>query len=378
MAGVRLVNVSKSFDRVNAVSDVSLTIEDGEFFTLLGPSGCGKTTTLRMIAGLERPTSGKIFIGDRDVTDLPPKARNVAMVFQNYALYPHMTVAENIGYPLRIRNKPPKEVEKRTLDVARSLAIADLLRRRPAEISGGQQQRAALARAIVHEPNVFLFDEPLSNLDAKLRTDARTFLKHLQQTLGITTVYVTHDQSEAMAMSDRIAVMNKGKVVQIGPPLEVYRHPANTFVAEFLGNPPMNLVSGKYEVVDGKPAVLVDGSRVPLPQGQPGLDRVVPGTDVILGIRPEDLTLELGEEGDKAGEGHRNAPEGTGLEGILGEVFVVEPLGYETLISVKTRAGTVKVKTFEALDLTPGRPVRLVPSPRRLRLFDAQGERIFC
>ncbi|MGE5586615.1 MAG: ABC transporter ATP-binding protein [Clostridia bacterium] len=372
MAEVRLVNVSKTFDKINAVSDVTITIEDGEFFTLLGPSGCGKTTTLRMIAGLERPTSGRVLIGDRDVTDLPPKARNVAMVFQNYALYPHMTVAENIGYPLRIRNKPRREIEERTLEVARSLAIADLMQRRPAEISGGQQQRAALARAIVHEPNVFLFDEPLSNLDAKLRTDARTFLKHLQETLGITTVYVTHDQSEAMAMSDRIAVMDRGKVVQVGPPLDVYRHPANTFVAEFLGNPPMNLIRGTYEVVDGKPAVSIDGSSVPLSDGQPGLDRLAPGAEVILGIRPEDLAIELELEEE------RIAPEGARQYGIAGEVFVVEPLGYETLVSVKTRAGTVKVKTFEDLDVLPGRRVRLTPNARRLRLFDARGERIAC
>ncbi|MGE5584840.1 MAG: ABC transporter ATP-binding protein [Bacillota bacterium] len=370
MAEVRLVNVSKAFDKVNAVSDVTITIKDGEFFTLLGPSGCGKTTTLRMIAGLERPTSGRIFVDDRDVTDLPPKARNVAMVFQNYALYPHMTVAENIGYPLRIRNRPRKEIEERTLEVARSLAIVDLVNRRPAEISGGQQQRAALARAIVHEPSVFLFDEPLSNLDAKLRTDARTFLKHLQKTLGITTVYVTHDQSEAMAMSDRIAVMDKGKAVQVGPPLEVYRHPANTFVAEFLGNPPMNLVRGTYEVAAGRPSVSMDGSRVLLPEGQHGLDSLIAGAQVVVGIRPEDITLKIDEESGAAGV----AQEG----GIAGEVYVVEPLGYETLISVRTSAGTVKVKTFEDLDILPGRRVRLVPAVRRLQLFDARGERIFC
>lgn len=360
MAEVRLVSVSKSFDKVDAVTDVTITIADGEFFTLLGPSGCGKTTTLRMIAGLERPTSGRVFIGDRDVTELPPKARNIAMVFQNYALYPHMTVAENIGYPLRIRNKSRKDIEARTLEVARNLAISDLIHRRPAEISGGQQQRAALARAIIHEPNVFLFDEPLSNLDAKLRTDARTFLKHLQQTLGITTVYVTHDQSEAMAMSDRIAVMEKGRVVQVGPPLEVYRHPANTFVAEFLGNPPMNLLRGRYALMSGRPAVEIDGSCVALSDGQAGLDRLSPGAEVVLGMRPEDIGLFVGAE----------------REGIAGEVFVVEPLGYETLVSVKTRAGTVKVKTFEDMDLTPGLAVRLVPNTKRVRLFESSGARL--
>ena len=357
MAGVRLVNVGKSFDKVAAVNDVTLSVADGEFFTLLGPSGCGKTTTLRMIAGLERPTAGAVFIGDRDVTGLAPKARNIAMVFQNYALYPHMTVAENVGYPLRIRNRPKNEIEARVHDVAGNLAIADLIERRPAEISGGQQQRAALARAIIHEPDVFLFDEPLSNLDAKLRTDARTFLKHLQQTLRITTIYVTHDQSEAMAMSDRIAVMDRGRVVQVGPPLEVYRRPANTFVAQFLGSPPMNLIGGRYTVSAGQPAVMVGGSSVTLPGDRAGLAGISPGAEVVLGVRPEDIALAAG----------------TGGGGITGEVFVVEPLGYETLVSVKTGAGTVKVKIFEDADLPPGLTVSLVPNMKRARLFESSG-----
>lgn len=357
MAGVHLEDVSKSFDKVQAVCDVTITIADGEFFTLLGPSGCGKTTTLRMVAGLESPTRGRVFIGNRDVTKEPPKNRNVAMVFQNYALYPHMTVAENIGYPLRIRNKPRAQIDKRVIDVAESLAIGDILGRRPSEISGGQQQRAALARAIIHEPDVFLFDEPLSNLDAKLRADARTFLKDLQARMGITTVYVTHDQSEAMAMSDRVAVMDQGRVVQVGPPLEVYRRPASVFVADFLGNPSMNLLKGSLTLHAGVLAVQLGEVAVPLVQPPPGIDRLAVGDVVTLGLRPEDIGIHI-----QGGE-----------DGIPGEVHVVEPLGSETLVSVKTSVGPVKVKVFHDMDLAPGDVVRLVANPSRVRLFDQAG-----
>jgi len=359
MARVHLERVSKNFDKVQAVCDVTITISDGEFFTLLGPSGCGKTTTLRMVAGLESPTSGQVFIGNRDVTKEPPKNRNVAMVFQNYALYPHMTVAENIGYPLRIRNKPRAQMDKRVAEVAESLAIGDILGRRPSEISGGQQQRAALARAIIHEPDVFLFDEPLSNLDAKLRADARTFLKDLQARMGITTVYVTHDQSEAMAMSDRVAVMDQGRVVQVGPPLEVYRRPASVFVADFLGNPSMNLLKGTLTLHAGMPAVQLGTAAVPMPLIQPpgGIDRMAAGDAVTLGLRPEDISIRI-----QGGE-----------DGIPGEVHVVEPLGSETLVSVKTSVGSVKVKVFHDMDLAPGDVVRLVANPSRVRLFDQAG-----
>ena len=357
MAGVHLEDVSKNFDKVRAVCDVTITIADGEFFTLLGPSGCGKTTTLRMVAGLESPTFGRVSIGDRDVTKEPPKNRNVAMVFQNYALYPHMTVAENIGYPLRIRNKPRAQIDKGVVDVAESLAIGDILSRRPSEISGGQQQRAALARAIIHEPDVFLFDEPLSNLDAKLRADARTFLKDLQARMGITTVYVTHDQSEAMAMSDRVAVMDQGRVVQVGPPLEAYRRPASVFVADFLGNPSMNLLKGNLTLHEGTPAVQLGATAVPLVQPPPGIERIAMGDAVTLGLRPEDISIHV--QGDE--------------DGIPGEVRVVEPLGSETLVNVKTSVGSVKVKVFHDTDLAPGDMVRLIANPARVRLFDQAG-----
>ena len=226
MARVSFDHVSKHFGTVRAVDDVSFDIVDGEFICLLGPSGCGKTTTLRLMAGLEQPTSGRITVDDHDVTFAKPKDRDMGMVFQDYALFPHMTIAENIAYPLKVRGTAGKDREARTLDVARSLGIEHLLERRPGQISGGQQQRTSVARAVVHKPKVFLFDEPLSNLDAKLRIEARSFLKHLQVELGVTALYVTHDQAEAMALADRIAVMEGGRVVQMGPPLDVYRSPS--------------------------------------------------------------------------------------------------------------------------------------------------------
>ncbi|WP_322799180.1 ABC transporter ATP-binding protein, partial [Thermoflexus sp.] len=261
MAPIHLERVRKTFGPVVAVDDLTLTIEDGEFFALLGPSGCGKTTTLRLVAGLERPTGGRIFIGDRDVTDLPPQARDVAMVFQDYALYPHMTVMENIGYPLKVRRRPKPEIQKRVREVAQVLQITDLLDRRPGQLSGGQQQRAAVARALVHLPQAFLFDEPLSNLDAKLRLEARSFLKHLQKSLKITTIYVTHDQAEAMALADRIGIMDRGRLLQVGTPLEIYRRPRNTFVATFIGSPPMNLLRCRFRSAEAV-LVLEDGQII--------------------------------------------------------------------------------------------------------------------
>src|SRR5512142_3215287 len=241
MARIVLEDVSKHFGSVVAVDRVNAEIADGEFFALLGPSGCGKTTTLRMVAGLEVPTTGTIRIGERDVTDLAPRERDVAMVFQDYALYPHMTILDNIGYPLKVRGVSRSELHSRVGQAAQSLDIGHLLERRPGQLSGGQQQRAAVARAVVHHAQVFLFDEPLSNLDAKLRVEARGFLKYLQHEIGVTTIYVTHDQAEAMALAHRMAIMDRGKVIQVGTPAEVYRQPQTTFVAAFLGSPPMNL-----------------------------------------------------------------------------------------------------------------------------------------
>jgi multiple sugar transport system ATP-binding protein len=319
MARIRLEGVTKAFGTVVAVDAVTLDIEDGEFFALLGPSGCGKTTTLRLIAGLERPTRGRIFIGERDVTELPPQARDVAMVFQDYALYPHMTVLENIGYPLKVRRYAKPEIHRRVREVAEVLQIADLLDRRPGQLSGGQQQRAAVARALVYHPQAFLFDEPLSNLDAKLRLEARSFLKHLQKSLGITTVYVTHDQAEAMALADRIGVMDRGRLLQVGTPLEIYRRPRNTFVATFIGSPPMNLLSGRLHLAESA-LILTDGQALSVADRVEALRQAFrEGERVWLGVRPEHLALA----------------EGPGPTHLSARVYAVEPLGVETLVTVQ-------------------------------------------
>ncbi|HXF57565.1 MAG TPA: sn-glycerol-3-phosphate ABC transporter ATP-binding protein UgpC [Actinomycetota bacterium] len=282
MAEIVLDRVSKVFPGgVRAVSDVDVTIRSGEFFVLVGPSGCGKTTILRMIAGLEEVSSGRILIGGRDVTSLPPRERDIAMVFQNYALYPHMSVRDNIAYGLRVRKVPKAEVERRVTRVARMLGLEELLDRKPAALSGGQRQRVAMGRAIVREPQAYLMDEPLSNLDAKLRVDMRAELAALHHRLGVTTVYVTHDQVEAMTLGQRCAVLRDGRVQQVDTPQNLYRHPANLFVAAFIGSPSMNLVEAT--VAEG--AVEFAGHRVPLsPRRRPGAP---PGARVILGIRPE-------------------------------------------------------------------------------------------
>jgi ABC-type sugar transport system ATPase subunit len=329
MASLNLKNISKSFGSVRAVQNVNLDVRDGEFISLLGPSGCGKTTTLRMVAGLEMNDEGSITIGDRDVTGLPPGDRQVAMVFQDYALYPHMSVLENVGYPLKVRGIQRDELEKRVREVATRLQIEALLDRRPSQLSGGQQQRVALARAVVHHANITLYDEPLSNLDAQLRNEARIFLKHLQQEVGATSLYVTHDQAEAMALSDRIVVMNQGKVMQVGTPMEVYRIPANTFVASFIGNPPMNLLKCR---VDSAAGVLKLGEITTLP-----LERIRGAMSlngqrtVTLGIRPEHIRL------------HTTAQEGS----FAAVLFIVQELGSEMLVifHVEDQLLTVRLYT---------------------------------
>ncbi len=344
-----LQGLTKHFGSVVAVDRVDLAIAQGEFFALLGPSGCGKTTTLRLIAGLERPTAGRIFIGGRDVTDLVPRERDVAMVFQDYALYPHMTLLENIGYPLKVRGVSRKELVARVREVAEHLKIEDLLDRRPSQVSGGQQQRAAVARALVHEPKVFLFDEPLSNLDAKLRLEARAFLKHLQREVGVTTVYVTHDQAEAMAMADRIGVMFAGKIAQVGSPLDVYREPATVEVAAFLGNPPMNLIPGRLEGGE----FVGPGFRIPLP-GAPSVG------EAFLGIRPEHL--RLADHGE--------------LGAIPGRLYAVQPLGPEVLVTAQVGEATVSVRLFTEELPRLGDEVWLVVDSARVHLFDADGKRL--
>lgn len=352
MAWIEFDHVTKRFEEVVAVNDVSFGVEKGEFFTLLGPSGCGKSTTLRLIAGLEIPTEGRVFIASKDVTFIPPGQRNVAMVFQNYALYPHMTVYQNIAYPLTVRKVDRKEIDQRVKYVAENLQIHSLLQRYPMEISGGQQQRVALARAIIQTPNAFLLDEPLSNLDAKLRIEARSFLKHLHMELGTTVVYVTHDQAEAMALSSRIAVMDSGNIRQIGTPKEIYDSPADTFVAGFIGNPPMNLL--EVEIIGYR--VKLEDQSLEVPELIERLIRPVDGR-VTMGIRPEHV--KIADRGE-----------------LKGTVYVVEPLGAEIIITVKLGNQFLKVLTFEEMNISPGDVIGLNLNRDKILLFDERGIRI--
>ena len=290
MASVTLKNVRKVFDRtVVAVDDFNLEIADREFIVLVGPSGCGKSTALRMIAGLEEVTAGEIFIGERKMNQVEPKNRNIAMVFQNYALYPHMTVYENIAFGLRMRRLPRREIDAKVREAAEILEISELLKRKPKALSGGQRQRVAIGRAIVRSPDVFLMDEPLSNLDAKLRGQMRTELIQLRRRLDTTFVYVTHDQTEAMTLGDRIVVMNEGRIMQIGTPAEVFDRPANRFVAGFIGTPQMNFLDAKLEVRGGVCTALAAGARIPLPACYARAD--LDGRTVTLGVRPEHISL---------------------------------------------------------------------------------------
>src|SRR6476619_2105044 len=284
---ITVQHLTKAFGANRVVDDLSLQIDDGEFAVLLGPSGCGKTTTLRMIAGLEQATSGDIFIADERVNDLPPQRRDVAMVFQSYALYPHMTVAENIAYPLRVRKTELAQINQQVQRTAAMLEISPLLNRRPRELSGGERQRVALARAIVRHPRAFLMDEPLSNLDARLRLQMRGELKHLQQKLATTTVYVTHDQAEAMTLGHRVAVMDKGKLQQFDTPLEIYNRPANKFVAEFVGSPGMNLIAGRIDL--SQRVFVSNGLSIALTEDL--LNRASGQNACTLGVRPEHVRV---------------------------------------------------------------------------------------
>ena len=344
MAHVTLKDVEKRWANFVAVKRQSLTVADGEFLVLLGPSGCGKTTTMRMVAGLEEPSSGEIWIGDRCVNDVMPKDRDIAMVFQNYGLYPHLTVGENIAYPLRVRGVARADRERRVAEATRKVELGNLLHRRPRELSGGQRQRVALARAIVRTPAVFLMDEPLSNLDAKLRVTMRAEIKHLQAELGITTIYVTHDQIEAMTLAHRVAVMKDGVVQQIAPPAEVYDYPANVFVAGFIGSPPMNLVTGA--LVDGTftaPGVTLPGAGLGSRDG------------VVLGIRPECLTITAPDEGHMAGT-----------------VFTTELTGEAVLVTAQIGPARVIARTDRGFATAGNATIGLRADTRQLHLFDAE------
>src|SRR5574337_1987517 len=321
MAQVVLKDLNKKYDEVHAVKDVNLPIRDKEFMVLVGPSGCGKTTTLRMVAGLEEITSGEIAIGDRVVNDLPPKDRDIAMVFQNYALYPHMSVYDNMAFGLKMRKFPKPEIQKRVQDAAEILGIQELLKRKPRQLSGGQRQRVAVGRAIVRHPEVFLFDEPLSNLDAKLRVQMRVELKRLHDRLRSTVIYVTHDQVEAMTLGDRVVVMKDGNIQQIGEPLEVYSQPRNKFVAGFIGSPAMNFIDAAITEAPGEFYAEAAGIRVPVPAERSRRLASYKAQKVTLGIRPEDLR-----------EANPGNPGKVSFETV---VEVVEPLGSEILLDVR-------------------------------------------
>lgn len=354
MANLELRNLNKTYNsKVVPVKEISLRVDEGEFLTLLGPSGCGKSTTLRLIAGLEQPTRGQIWIGDRNVTDLRPGDRNIAMVFQSYALYPHMTVAENIASGLKLRHLPKLEIRQRVTDVATKLGLEELTQRKPSQLSGGQRQRVALARALVRQPDVFLLDEPLSNLDALLRERVRAELKQLFKAQNTPVVYVTHDQTEAMTLSSKVAVLYDGNLQQLDPPQRIYTHPANRFVASFVGSPQMNLfvLSCNREV-----AWLGD---FPIPVPLPTVPR-----QIVLGIRPESVDLARAED----------------THTIQGQIYLVESLGMQNLLSVRVQGApelTIRALLPAARQWSDD-VVKLALSPQALHWFDADtGDRLY-
>ncbi|MEM6710672.1 MAG: sn-glycerol-3-phosphate ABC transporter ATP-binding protein UgpC [Pseudomonadota bacterium] len=348
MAHLSLRNLVKRYDKTQVLHSINLEVEDGEFMVFVGPSGCGKSTTLRMIAGLEEITEGAIEIAGRVVNNLEPKDRDIAMVFQNYAIYPHMTVRKNIGFGLRSSNLSKVDKNARIDEVAGILGMKDLLHRKPSQLSGGQRQRVAIGRAMVRDPAVFLFDEPLSNLDAQLRTQMRLEIKKLHRRVKNTIIFVTHDQVEAMTMADRIVIMKEGHIQQIGTPAEVYHAPANTFVAQFIGAPSMNLLKGTY--ADGA-VHLFNGSSVPMP------DRMIAnGLDILLGVRPEDI-----------------GPSSNDADALLrGSVSVAEPLGSETLIYVDVAGTEIIASGSGRRPPQAGDTLDLSADPAAMRMFDAR------
>ena len=361
MATARLENISKRYPDHLAVDGINLSVHEGEFMVLVGPSGCGKSTTLRMIAGLENATEGDIWIGDRLVNRVSPRDRDVAMVFQSYALYPNMNVHRNLSYSLRLRRTPKDEIDRRVREVADSLDLARLLHRKPGQLSGGQRQRVALGRAIIREPKLFLMDEPLSNLDAKLRVQTRSEITRLQREFGVTTIYVTHDQTEAMTMGSRIVVMNDGRIQQIDTPRELYRHPANAFVAQFIGTPPMNLLECRLECTGSAKTLQGDGARVECPDA--AADELASEADgFLVGFRPEDAEVG-GEPGS----------------GFFGTAVSIEELGHESLVAVASGGSkfTVRLAPVEADQVRLGDKMAFSVDPAMLRFFSrGSGEAI--
>jgi multiple sugar transport system ATP-binding protein len=361
MAQVNLENVWKQFDSVVAVRDVSLTIHDKEFVVLVGPSGCGKSTTLRMVAGLEEITKGTIKIGDRVVNDVPPKDRDIAMVFQNYALYPHMSVYDNMAFGLKLRKFPKQEIQQRVQEAAEILGIQELMQRKPRALSGGQRQRVAVGRAIVRKPQVFLFDEPLSNLDAKLRVAMRAELKKLHDRLQATVIYVTHDQVEAMTMGDRIVIMKDGLIQQVGAPLEVYAQPQNQFVAGFIGSPAMNFVPCTVGSKDGHLCFSHPGFSLPVPTVKAKALSAYKDKPVTVGIRPEDLH-----------EATTQDPAGSVFEAT---VEVVEPIGHEIYLDVTVGPSEIIARVSPDTPAKVGQKIKLAATTEKLHAFDQQTEK---
>ncbi|MTH79712.1 sn-glycerol-3-phosphate ABC transporter ATP-binding protein UgpC [Paracoccus aestuariivivens] len=351
MARVKIDNVFKRYGALQVMHGVNVDIEDGEFVVLVGPSGCGKSTLLRMLAGLEQISDGTISIGERVVNDVPPKERDISMVFQSYALYPHKTVAENIGFPLKMAKRPKSEIQEKVNHAASILDLAHLLDRYPKQLSGGQRQRVAMGRAIVRNPQVFLFDEPLSNLDAKLRVSMRVEIKELHQRLGTTIVYVTHDQIEAMTMADKIVVMRDGRVEQIGAPLDLFDRPESVFVGGFIGSPSMNFLHGTVSSQEGRQVFRTDGGLA-LPMPQAGL---ADGHQVTYGIRPEHIAI--------------------GDEGVPVNIVVTEPTGSETQIFARVDNDLINAVVRDRIYARPGEQVGFVIDPANVHLFDRQTER---
>ena len=353
MAGVEFVDVKKSFGAFPVIKGVNIDIADGEFVILVGPSGCGKSTLLRMLAGLENISAGEIRIGNRVVNGMAPGDRDIAMVFQNYALYPHMSVAQNMAFSLMLKRAPKADMDQRVKKAAEILGLTKLLDRYPRQLSGGQRQRVAMGRAIVRDPQVFLFDEPLSNLDAKLRVAMRAEIKELHQRLGTTTVYVTHDQIEAMTMADKIVVMHDGVVEQVGKPLDLYDTPANLFVAGFIGSPAMNMIKGHLDTQSDSRFIASDGTVLPVANPPAGAK----GRNLVYGLRPEYITLDA--------------------NGLPAEIIVIEPTGYETQMTVRFGGSDVNCIFRERINAKPGDTLRISIDVPHVHLFDAEsGQRL--
>jgi multiple sugar transport system ATP-binding protein len=368
MADVVLEKIEKRFGDVRAVAGIDLTVRDQEFLVLVGPSGCGKTTTLRMIAGLEEVTAGDIRIGGRSVVHLPPRDRDIAMVFQSYALYPHMTVYRNMAFSLKLRGMPKAEIDRRVREVAGILGLSEHLERKPRQLSGGQRQRVAVGAALCRQAGVLLFDEPLSNLDAKLRVHMRTELKRLHQSIKSTMVYVTHDQIEAMTMGDRIVIMNGGVICQVGTPLEIYDQPTTRFVAGFIGSPPMNFFEGEIAAAGSESSILLAGG-IRLPVSHPDLSSQ-PGRSIVFGIRPEHISLAP-----------TGRPLSDGVWAALGSpakvsavIEVVEPLGHRVIVTAKSSAGLFQMETEIHAGIRPAEQVDLWFDMNRAYLFDRETE----